>query len=145
MGVMPTVDETLEFVKRAHAGQVDKAGRPYWLHLEAVKNDLRGLPEHGADEWRKAALLHDVLEDTSTTANDLFLMGYSPEVIKAVETVTRRSDESYQDFIQSIAASGDPMALAIKMADLRHNLYRDGAGDALRARYAAALVVLAKT
>jgi (p)ppGpp synthase/HD superfamily hydrolase len=145
---MPTVEETLEFVKRAHIGQVDKVGRPYWLHLEAVKDDLRGLPHDRdeADEWRCAALLHDLLEDTGCTAAGLRYMGYSEPVIKAVQTVTKpQSSVDYLDFIMGIAASRNPMAIAIKLADLRHNLGRDGASDAQRKKYAKALVLLART
>jgi (p)ppGpp synthase/HD superfamily hydrolase len=146
---MPTVDETLEFVKRAHVGQVDKAGRPYWLHLEAVKDDLRGLPHDRceADEWRRAALLHDVLEDTAVTAAGLRSMGFSEAVVKAVQTVTKpaSSGVEYLDFIRSIAASRNPMAIAIKLADLRHNIGRNGASDAQRKKYAKALVILAET
>jgi (p)ppGpp synthase/HD superfamily hydrolase len=141
------VEQTLEFVKRAHAGQVDKAGRPYWWHLEAVKDGLRGLPESGADEWQCAALLHDVLEDTPTTAADLRSMGYSETIVKAVQTVTKSkvTGVEYLDFIRSIAASRNPMAIAIKLADLRHNLGREGASASQVKRYAKALVMLART
>lgn len=146
MNIRPTVKETLDFVKQAHAGQVDKAGRPYWLHLEAVKDDLRGLPESGADEWRCAALLHDVLEDTPTTADDLRAMGYSETIVKAVQTVTKPKSTGveYLDFIRSIAASRNPMAIQIKLSDLRHNMGRDGASEAMRERYAKALALLAR-
>lgn len=114
---MPTVDQTLQLVKRAHALQCDKAGRPYWQHLEAVKDDLRGIPEGQECEWRCAALLHDVLEDTPMIADDLRDLGYSEATIKAVQTVTKpkSSGVDYLDFIRSIAASQNPMAIQIKL------------------------------
>lgn len=143
----PTVEQTLALVKRAHANQVDKAGRPYWYHLETVKDDLRGIPEGQECEWKCAALLHDILEDTPMIADDLRDLGYSEAAIKAVQTVTKpkSSGIDYLDFIRSIAASRNPMAIQIKLSDLRHNLGRDGASESQRERYVKALVILAKT
>ncbi|WP_316229592.1 HD domain-containing protein [Bradyrhizobium sp. SZCCHNR1070] len=116
---MPSIEETLEFVKRAHGDQKDKGGMPYWHHLVAVMN---GLPAYADDDWKCAALLHDVLEDTPTTAEDLRKMGYSEAVITAVELVTKPKGADYLRWIEDLRDSNNAIAKAIKRADLEHNL-----------------------
>ena len=115
----PTVEETLEFVKNAHGDQKDNGGMPYWHHLEAV---MKGLPDQCEDDWKCAALLHHVLEDTSTTVRDLEALGYSEAVIQAVQIVTRPEGTDYLSWIGDIRNSNNAMAIAIKTADLAHNM-----------------------
>jgi hypothetical protein len=76
-------EKTIEFIKRAHAGQVDKAGQPYHLHPMAVAELLP--PDSDEDEYL-AALLHDVLEDTEITETDLCDLGYSEKTIGIVKS-----------------------------------------------------------
>jgi len=115
----PTVASTIAFIQQAHAGQADKQGLPYWLHLHAVMERLGA----ASDNERMAALLHDVLEDTPTTAVDLLNMGYPEEVAVAVQLVTRPRNPKppYIEWIRSIAASGNATAIRIKIADCEHN------------------------
>ena len=118
---MPTIDETVALIKRAHDGQKTKSGEPYWTHPVAV---MMLLPPDATIDERHAALLHDVLEDTYLTANDLVGFGYSDETIKIVRMVTRPKDEprpSYMDWIRSISASGNRGAMKVKLADNIHN------------------------
>ncbi len=96
----------------AHAGQADKAGMPYIFHPWH-------LAEQMADEISVCvALLHDVVEDTSVTMSDL--EGQFPrEVIAPLKLLTREKGTDYFDYIRKIKA--DPVATAVKIADLKHN------------------------
>lgn len=114
----PSVEETLDFIKQAHAGQLDKGGEEYWLHPFGVMN---GLGEGATDEERLIALLHDVIEDTDVTADDLRQRGYSEDVVRSVERLSRPDGIAYMDWIRSIAASGDRAAIRVKIADNEHN------------------------
>jgi (p)ppGpp synthase/HD superfamily hydrolase len=111
-------EKTIEFIKRAHAGQVDKAGQPYHLHPMAVAELLP--PDSDEDEYL-AALLHDVLEDTEITETDLCDLGYSEKTIGIVKLLTRPAGVSYLDWIRQIAASGNEGAIRVKLADNIHN------------------------
>jgi len=115
---MPTIESTIEFIKKAHEGQVDKAGKPYYLHSIAV---LKRLPPHADDTIKMAALLHDVLEDTTYTRNDLLGMGYSGTCIEIVELLTSSPNQNYLEKIQSIIASANYNAMLVKFADLLEN------------------------
>lgn len=118
---MPTIDETVEFIRRAHGEQATKAGEPYWTHPVAV---MGLLPVHATDDERHAALLHDVLEDTDTTEGDLRAAGYSERTIALVRMLSRPEGDarpSYMDWIRTIAATGDRGLIAIKLADNMHN------------------------
>ena len=78
---------------QAHTGQTDKTGEPYILH------PLRLMMKMDTEKERMAAVLHDILEDTSHTAQELRSMGYPEEVISAVEHLARGWDESYNDLV----------------------------------------------
>lgn len=99
--------------RTAHAGQVDKGGRPYIEHIDAV---AAGVDDPVA---KTVAYLHDVLEDSDITAGDLKALGFTDEVIEAVETLTRTEGESYDRFIDRV--SGNPLAAQVKLSDLIHN------------------------
>lgn len=97
----------------AHKDQVDKSGMPYVFH-----------PFHLAEQMRDeattvAALLHDVVEDTPYTFRDLEEMGFSPEVIAALRLLTHDEGEEYFAYVARIREN--PIAKAVKLADLRHN------------------------
>ena len=101
----------------AHQGQVDKAGNPYFEHPKHVAEQMD-------DEISCAvALLHDVLEDTALTAEQLaeFPVSLPPEVIESVVHLTHTPDSglSYLDYVRSVRE--DPVATKVKIADLRHN------------------------
>src|SRR4051812_4881954 len=88
----PTLESTIEFIKHAHAGQVDKGGTDYWRHPVSVMNRLRA---DASEECRMVALLHDVIEDTAYTAEYLRQMGYSAAVVNAVVRLTKTGDKPY--------------------------------------------------
>lgn len=99
---------------RAHQGQVDKAGQPYISHPEFVASQVTG------DEAKAVAWLHDVVEDTPVTFDDLRAEGLSEAVIEAVAALTKQEGESYETYLERVAAN--PLAKAVKLADLNHNM-----------------------
>jgi (p)ppGpp synthase/HD superfamily hydrolase len=137
------VERARAIALRAHQGQVDKAGRSYLAHPERVAQRVLG---EGAAE--AVAWLHDVLEDTEVTSADLSAEGIDPEVIAAVEALTRLDGEPTESYYARVAA--DPLALRVKLADLADN--RDPARlalldapvrDRLAAKYSHAAQMLA--
>lgn len=100
--------------KIAHAGQFDKGGHPYMEHIEAVVAGVNG------PKAKIAAYLHDVLEDTEITAEDLKSEGFTDEIIEAVKALTRNNDETYEEFIKR--AGCNPIAREVKLADLANNM-----------------------
>ncbi|MCS3708106.1 (p)ppGpp synthase/HD superfamily hydrolase [Salinibacter ruber] len=111
---MPTLEDAVALAAEAHAGQTDKAGAPYILHL------LRVMQAQQSTEARMAAVMHDLVEDTDYTFEDLEKMGYPSEVIEALRHVTKRDGESYADFAER--AGGHPIARQVKTADLEDNM-----------------------
>jgi (p)ppGpp synthase/HD superfamily hydrolase len=129
---MPTIEDTKALIARAHAKQTDKAGKPYVEHLMRVYHRLKqkrsSVPDHlpSPEDWEQvlhAGLLHDILEDTPYTADDLRALGYAEAVIGRVEIVTRRESErlTYPEKIRQIAGTGDIGAILIKLADNEDN------------------------
>lgn len=111
---MSDLDTALALAVEAHRGQLDKAGQPYILH------PLRVMARVSTPTERLVAVLHDVVEDSPTTLDDLRRAGFSDEVVRAVDFLTRREDESYEAFIERVA--GDPLARRVKLADLEDNM-----------------------
>ncbi|WP_295756311.1 HD domain-containing protein [uncultured Holdemanella sp.] len=103
----------LQIAKEAHAGQVDKAGKDYILHPITVASYM------DTDVEKTIAYLHDVLEDTGVTVDEL-RNHFSNEIVDTVITLTHRKDESYFEYIQRISKS--KLAKKVKVADLLHNL-----------------------
>lgn len=111
---MSSLEEAIAIAARAHAGQVDKARQPYILHPLKVMLRLQATDE------RIAAVLHDVVEDTPITLDDLRAAGFSPAVLTAVNALTKRPGETR---LQAAArAAADPVARAVKLADNAENL-----------------------
>lgn len=108
------IEKAWEIVLKAHRGQVDKGGEPYILHPIAVMMRMETVEE------RIVALLHDVVEDSEWESSDLRAAGFSEEVLTAVDAVTRRTDESYEQFIGRIAKNS--LATRVKCADLEENM-----------------------
>ena len=111
---MPDLEEAIRIAVEAHRGQQDRAGAPYILH------PLRMLFRVQTDAERMAAVLHDVVEDTAWTLDDLRARGFPGEVVDAVDHLTRRPDESYEQFVDRAATH--PVARRVKLADLEDNL-----------------------
>ncbi len=97
----------------AHKNQVDKSGLPYVFHpfhlAEQMEDELSTV----------VALLHDVVEDSSYTFADLKNMGYPAAVLEALTLLTHDDETPYLDYVANI--KDDPIARAVKLADLRHN------------------------
>lgn len=108
------LERALEIAAQAHSGQKDKAGQPYILH------PLRVMQACTADAERIVAILHDVVEDSDWTLDDLRREGLAEDLVVAVDAMTRRRDETYADFVDR--AAQHPIARAVKIADLRDNL-----------------------
>ncbi|MFI7388026.1 HD domain-containing protein [Streptomyces sp. NPDC049813] len=138
-GAVISVAEVDALAAAAHAGQVDKIGVPYIEHVRAV---AAGLVPFG-DELVMAGLLHDVLEDTDMSADDLLQRGVPARVVEIVEAVTNQADMAYEEKIRRITA--DPQATLLKIADNAHNSHPDRAAqlpadkrERLAAKYRAA-------
>ena len=108
-----TLERAIEIATRTHAGQTDKGGAPYILHPLRVM--LRVAP--GAQQI--VAVLHDVVEDSDVTFEDLEREGFAAEVISGLRAVTKVEGESYEDFVAR--AARDPVGKAVKLADLMEN------------------------
>lgn len=102
-----------EIAKRAHKGQVDKAGAPYILHPETVASFVT------KDDEKIVAYLHDVIEDTPCQLRDLENAGFSSEIIKAVDLLTRKTGQSYKQYLKLVKTN--ELARVVKLADLKHN------------------------
>jgi len=111
---MSTLERAIEIAAAAHAGQHDKAGAPYILH------PLRVMLAQNEPAQRIAAVLHDVVEDTPWTLDQLRAEGFSEDVLRAVDALTKREDEDYFGFVDG--AGRDPVARAVKIADIRDNM-----------------------
>lgn len=98
---------------KAHADQVDKGGAAYILH------PLRIMSKFHDETHRIVAVLHDVVEDSEVTLEDLRRAGFSELVVSAVDYLTRRDGESYSAFIDR--CGNHPIARAVKLADLGDN------------------------
>ena len=111
---MSTLERAIALSATAHAGQTDKAGAPYVLHPIRMMLTL-----HTAAE-RITAMLHDVVEDCEGWSfQRLRDEGFSEEIVEALESVTKREGESYEDFVRRAAAN--PIGIRVKLADLQDN------------------------
>jgi (p)ppGpp synthase/HD superfamily hydrolase len=111
---MSTLEYAIALAVQAHRGQVDKYGRPYILHPLRVMFRLAGEVE------QMVGVLHDVVEDSNLTFDDLRQMGFAEEVVTALEGVTRRAGETYEEFVTR--SGQNPIARRVKLADLEDNM-----------------------
>ena len=107
------LDRAIELAKQHHEGQTDKAGKPYIEHPLRVMNQVE------SEEEKIVAVLHDIVEDTEISLDDLRSEGFSEEVVSAVECLTKQDGENYDSYIERI--SFNPLAVKIKLADLEDN------------------------
>ncbi|MFD7643473.1 HD domain-containing protein [Kitasatospora sp. NPDC059795] len=129
----PTLAEVDAFAARAHIGQYDRIGVPYIEHVRAV---AAGMAAFGSG-LQMAALLHDVLEDTPTSPEDLLAAGIPAAVVATVRRVTRAPGTDYRAMLLDIVT--DHAATLVKIADNAHNSRADRAAhlpEADRARLA---------
>lgn len=111
---MSTLERAICIAAEAHAGQVDKAGQPYILH------PLRVMLRVETEEERIAAVLHDVVEDTSVTVEQLEKAGFSRVVLIAIEALTKRPGEGRLE--AAARAAANPVARTVKLADNAENM-----------------------
>ena len=107
------LDRAIELAKQHHKGQTNKAGKPYIEHPLRVMNQMK------SEEEKIVAVLHDIVEDTDISLNDLKNEGFSEEAVSAVECLTKQDGENYDSYIERI--SFNPLAVKIKLADLEDN------------------------
>ena len=108
------IDQAMAIAVEAYSGQTDKAGKTYILH------PLRIMHQMETEAEMVVALLHDVIEDSDFTAQDLLDRGISTDVVEAVEMLTKGKSEDYMDFIDRVKTN--PLAARVKKADIEDNI-----------------------
>ncbi|ALG07512.1 HD domain-containing protein [Kibdelosporangium phytohabitans] len=135
------LDDAIRIAREAHAGQVDKGGKPYIDHPLRVMARVEGAPA------QMAAVLHDVIEDTPITADDLRAQGCPEDVVTAVVALSKVKGEAMPDYLRRVAAN--PVAVQVKRADIGDNTdpvrlaaLPELTQNRLRAKYAEAIRLL---
>ena len=105
--------KALKLCFEAHKEQLDKSGLPYVFHPFHLAEQMQ------TEDAVTAALLHDVAEDTDLSIEDLSAMGFGEEVMAALRLLTHQEGVGYMDYVRAI--SQNPIAKAVKRADLMHN------------------------
>lgn len=111
---MNFIEKALEIALSAYAGRKDKAGQTYILHPLRLMNRME------SDIERAVALLHDVIEDSDITDQELLNEGIPKTVVDAVKCLTKRDGENYDDFISRVSAND--LATKIKIVDIEDNI-----------------------
>ncbi len=111
---MSKLEEAILIAVQGHQGQIDKAGKPYILH------PLRMMLKMRTEAAMMAAVLHDVVEDTRWTLDQLRNKSFPDEVLVAVECLTKREGEDYMAFVER--AKANPIARQVKIADIEDNM-----------------------
>ena len=108
--------KTLELVYKVFDNKTDKGGFPYFNHLLKVYGGVSSYNE------KIIALLHDIVENTDITFQDLKDYGYSDLIIDAIKCLTKKKGEYYPDYIDRIINSNNKLAMNVKISDLKHNM-----------------------
>jgi len=126
---MSDLDKAIQLATQAHAGQVDKAGKPYILHPLRVMFSLSRNDEHlvlgkdnhqfTSEDAQIVGVLHDTVEDTHLTLKDLG-EHFPNYIVDAVNALTRRPKEEYSHYL--VRVQSNKLAATVKLADLRDNL-----------------------
>jgi len=143
---MDVVQRAKELAHRAHAGQVDKAGRPYIEHVARVAAAVR-VPGHvncsGCDEAETVAWLHDVWEDRPDFNNWILPRWLPMQMVQAVQALNRNNATGTDAYFRAV--KNDAIALRVKLADIADNSDEDrlallspAVADRLRKKYARA-------
>jgi (p)ppGpp synthase/HD superfamily hydrolase len=114
METMLLLERAIGIAVEAHRGQKDRYGAPYILH------PLRVMARVEADTEKTVAILHDVVEDTKWTFADLRREGFTDEILEALDSVTKREGEAYEDFVRRSASNA--LGRRVKLADLEDNM-----------------------
>jgi (p)ppGpp synthase/HD superfamily hydrolase len=112
---MATLERAIQIAVEAHKGQTDRVGVPYVAHLFSVMDRGKTLDE------KIVGILHDLVEDTSWTLDDLRAEGFSENIIEAVRCITKiTDDEDYDEYITRIKSNA--LAIKVKLNDLLDNM-----------------------
>lgn len=111
---MDDLDKAIKLACKAHEGQVDKAGQPYILH------PLRLMLKFKNKQEQVVAVLHDAIEDSDMTLEYLASYGFSELTLDALDCLSKRKNESYEEFIERILTN--ELARKIKIEDIKDNL-----------------------
>ena len=106
-------DIALSIATEAHRGQFDKAGVDYIEHPIYVASQV------DTEEEKAVALLHDVIEDSPVSAEELLQAGLPETVVTAVQVLTKKKEQDYQTYLETVKKN--PLARVVKLADLKHN------------------------
>ena len=107
------LEDVIQVALTAHRGQTERNGDPYILH------PLRLMVGFQDEHCRMAAILHDVVEDTEVTLQELIDKGLPELVAQAVELLTHQAEDSYDDYLARLAPN--PIARKVKLADMSDN------------------------
>lgn len=110
----PTLADAILLAAEAHRDQLRKNGEAFILH------PLRVMLRLETDVERMVGVLHDVVEDTAVTMDELRARGYAEQVLQALDCVTKGENESYEDFVEH--SKTNPIARRVKLADLEDNM-----------------------
>jgi (p)ppGpp synthase/HD superfamily hydrolase len=107
--------KAIALASEKHMGQFDKGGSPYILHPLKVMHYLKS----DDMELMSIAVMHDVVEDTDVTFQDLHDMGFTVRVVEVLRLLTKMPGQTHKEYVDGIKSNPD--AIAVKLADLRHN------------------------
>lgn len=108
------LEKAIALAVAGHSGQVDKAGQPYILHPLRLMMRMRG------ESAQIVAVLHDLVEDTDTTLDDLRQEGFPEEIIVALDHLTHLPDANYELYIKRVKQNR--LASLVKLRDLEDNM-----------------------
>ena len=111
---MATLENAITLAVQQHTGQLDKGGQPYILH------PLRVMLQLQQPDQQIVAVLHDILEDTHTTAQDLQNLGFQTHIIQAIQALTKLRHETRVQ--AAMRTAQNPLACAVKIADVQDNM-----------------------
>lgn len=111
---MSTLENAITLAVQQHAGQLDKGDQPYILH------PLRVMLQLQQPDQQIVAVLHDILEDTHTTAQDLQNLGFQTHIIQAIQALTKLPHETRVQ--AAMRTAQNPLACAVKIADVKDNM-----------------------
>jgi guanosine-3',5'-bis(diphosphate) 3'-pyrophosphohydrolase len=125
--LLEALAKAIETAKSAHEGQADKAGKPYFEHVQTVAENVSEIIRSWNEEYddfliqaQIVSYLHDVVEDTALTIDDLWKLRIPVECILAIELITKSEDQAYSDYLAKVKQ--DKLATVVKIADLTHNI-----------------------
>jgi len=131
---MSNLETAIAVAAAAHMDQKADNGEPYILHA------LRVMMAQESLETQILGVMHDMIERTNTSLNDIYSFGFDDDIVLALNAITRRDDEDHLLYVKR--ACSNPIARPVKIADLRDNLDRYADDEDCRQRYTAALEML---